>query len=134
MTSRVAERALDPSDFLRETEDPATGALVVVTGGRGGTAPEGEGDRAAGEDGGDSPHAGEDAGAEALDRALGSIEEEALDRFDVRRCRLRVRPSAPPGASAVVAVVRAPHRAAAFEAARWTVASGLDRLPRRDGP
>lgn len=132
MTSRVVEGALDPTDLLRRTEDPASGALVVVTGGRGGTAPEGDG--AAGDDGGAPRDLGEDAGAEALDRALGAIEDEALERFEVRRCRLRVRPAAPPGDPAVVAAVRARHRAAAFEAARWAVSSALERLPGRGGP
>lgn len=116
MTPRVVDGPLDPAGLARGAEDPASGALVVVTGARGGTDP------------------AADADAEALDRSLGSIEDETLDRFAVRRCRLRVRAGAPRGEPVVAAMVRAPHRGPAFDAARWAVASALERLPGHGGP
>lgn len=134
MTPRVVDGPLDPAGLARGTEDPASGALVVVTGARGGTDPADGGDGGEEGDGGESRPAGGDAGAEALDRSLDSIEDEALDRFAVRRCRLRVRADAPRGEPAVAAMVRAPHRGPAFDAARWAVASALERLPGCGGP
>lgn len=139
MTRRVVEEPLDPSSLARGTEDAASGALVVLcepardVGDGGAGAPRGEGARPNGTDGGpdagrpETP-AGEGPAERRAERTLEALEEEALDRFAVRRCRLRLRPGAPRGETAVVAVVRAPHRQDAFDAAQWAVAAVRERL------
>lgn len=135
MTSRLVEGALDPTELLRGTEDPASGALVVVTAG----ADEGELAASAGRAGtgtAGSRGNGGRAGDRGVEGVLADLEAEAVERFDVRRCRFRVRAGAPRDGPAVAAVVRAPHRGAAFDAGRWAVSSALERLdaPPADGP
>lgn len=103
MTPGAADGPEDPGDLLRETEDPASGALVVLRG--------------------DVP-----VPDRADDPELEAIEQEALRRFEVRACRLRVRRGDAPDGASVTAVVRAPHRRDAFEAARWSVAEARRRL------
>lgn len=133
MTTRVVEGALDPAGLARGTEDPTSGALVVLTGSRDGRVAAASGGRRTGS----GSLADVDGSEEDVDRVLGELEDEARGRFDVRRCRLRVRADAPPGEPAVAAVVRARHRRAAFDAARWAVTSALGRLseaaPAADG-
>lgn len=110
MTSRVVDGPPDPAPLIRSSGDPACGALVVLSGpaGEGGADPAGGGD-----------------GVEVF---LEELEEAALARHEVRRCRLALGRDGPAGEGEVVAVVRAPHRAAAFEAARWSLAAVRDRL------
>lgn len=110
MTSRVVDGPPDPAPLIRSSGDPVCGALVVLTGRAG----EGDADRAGG-----------GAGLEAF---LEELEEAALARHEVRRCRLALGRDRPTGEAEVVAVVRAPHRAAAFEAARWALTAVRDRL------
>lgn len=132
MTTRVVEGALDPAGLARGTEDPASGALVVLAGSRDERTAAASGGRA-----GSGSLGAVDGSEEDVDGVLGELEDEAQARFDVRRCRLRVRADAPPGEPAIAAVVRAPHRRAAFDAARWAVTSALGRLseaaPAADG-
>lgn len=96
--------------LLRATGDPASGALVVLRSGP--TAPDG-GPGAAGAGGGAD---------------LTGLEEEALDRFEVRSCRLRAARDPGDAPPSLTAVVRAPHRRAAFAAARWALAAARERL------
>lgn len=110
VTPRVVDGPLDPTPLVRSGGDPACGALVVLSG------PAGQG------------RGGGSAGAGGLERSLEELEEAAASRFGVRRCGLALRRDAPPGATEAVAVVRALHRAAAFEAARWALAAARERL------
>lgn len=112
-SDRVSGTPISAADLADGTGDPRSGALVVVC----------HPAEPSGDAGGSPP-----VDAARLGRALAALEEEATQRFGVRRCRLRVRPDAPSDEAAVVAAVRAPHRAEAFEAARWIVDAALDRL------
>lgn len=132
MTRRIVDGPLAPGSLVGETPDPASGALVVLCGPAAAdpaaAAPPDEQGRAGRE--GSRPSDGR------CGRILAELEEEILRRFGARRCRLRFRPNAPPGETALAAVVRAPHRRDAFEAARWAVAEARRRLsgpPARGG-
>ena len=107
-------------ELIRGTADPAAGALVVLRSGP-----------RAGAGGGPFPAGGTDRLPE-----LAPIEEEARDRFEVRVCRLRAAGDPGAGELALEALVRAPHRRAAFAAARWALAEARQRLgdPSPDGP
>lgn len=107
-TPDAAGGGTGPEELIRTTGDPASGALVVL---RSGPA---TGRPGASSGGGDAPD-------------LAGIEEEALDRFEIRVCRLRAARGEADDGVVVTAVVRAPHRRAAFAAARWALASALDR-------
>lgn len=111
---RVVDGPLDPASLVRGTADAASGALVALTSGHAGA--------------GLGPSAGRD-----VERGIRDVERRARARFDVRRCRLEVRPGAPDGEPTAAVVVRAPHRAAAFDAARWAMTSALDRCAAGDG-
>ncbi len=101
-TPGAAGSGTGPEELIRTTGDPASGALVVL---RSGPSSSGAGP--------------------APD--LAGIEGEALDRFEIRVCRLRAAREGADDGVVVTAVVRAPHRRAAFAAARWALASALDR-------
>lgn len=126
MTRRVVDEPLDPESLVRGTADAESGALVVLSGPA--AAADGSSAGEGSTEAGGGAVLGEAGGPEPAARALEELEEEVLDRFDVRRCRLQLRPDAPPDEPAIVAVVRAPHRRDAFEAARWAVASVRERV------
>jgi molybdopterin synthase catalytic subunit len=113
----VTDAPLDLDALLRETEDEASGALVIFSGtvrnvneGR--------------------PVSGMtyDAHVDMAEKVLQEIEHEILARFPVRRCRIvhRIGPLAL-GEVSVYVVVRAGHRGEAFEAARY----GIDEIKQR---
>lgn len=125
MERRIADEPLDPDALARETRDEESGALVTVCD----RAPAGPARDGAGEPGADDGGSG--LGARAIQRAerrLAELEDAAVGRFEVRRCRLQVRPGAPAGEPAVVAVVRAAHRSDAFDAAGWAVATVREQV------
>jgi MoaE-MoaD fusion protein len=63
-------------------------------------------------------------------RVLKTIEEEALERYDVLRCRIQHREGfVELGEPSVWIVVRAKHRADAFEAARYAIDELKVRAP-----
>ena len=114
--NRLAEQTLDIEALLAQTDDPACGALVVF----GGTVRL-------------------DDGVQAIDytaytplaeKTLAEIEQETLLRFDIRHCRLVHRTGLLRlGELSVLVVVRAAHRGAAFDAARWAIDTLKARVP-----
>lgn len=115
-TPDAAGGGAGPEELIRTTGDPASGALVVLRSGP------------PGEHGSGPPSSGAGPAPD-----LAGLEEEALDRFEIRVCRLRAAREGGDDGVVVTAVVRAPHRRAAFAAARWALAAALDR-PGAPGP
>ncbi len=115
----ITEDPLDLAPLLQETEDPGSGALVVFVG----TVR----DR---NDGKPVEAVTYEAYKPLAEKALKELEQEVLERFDVRKCRIQHRvghlqlkePS-------VAIVVRAAHRREAFEAAKWAIDELKKRVP-----
>lgn len=116
MTDRVVEGPPDWAELLTGRGDPGSGALVVLTAAAGPLPATGGGEVAVGAE-------------EGTDRLLAELEEEVLRVTGARRCRIRLRPDAPPGEPAVAVAVRAAHRREAFEAARGALSGVRARLP-----
>lgn len=112
-TPGAAGGGTGPQELIRTTGDPASGALVVLR-----SEPRGGGS--------EPPSSGAGAAPD-----LAGLEDEALDRFEIRVCRLRAAREGADDGVVVTAVVRAPHRRAAFAAARWALATARERV---DGP
>lgn len=112
MTQRwVTEAELDLNELLAETEDPSCGALAVFAG----TVREQNEGR---------PVTGMTYEAHPVlaARTLQALETEALERFDIARCRIVHRTGAMSlGDTSVLVVVRSAHRRASFEAAQWAI-------------
>jgi len=113
----ICQEPLDLEELVRETEDHSTGALVIFVGTVRDTTE------------GQAVHAVTyEAHVELAERVLQEIEQEVLERFEVRRCRIRHRVGKLSlGEPSVIIVVRAGHRGPAFEAARYA----LEELKRR---
>jgi molybdopterin synthase catalytic subunit len=113
----ICQEPLDLVELVRETEDHGTGALVIFVGTVRDTTE------------GQAVHAVTyEAHVELAERVLQEIEQEVLERFEVRRCRIRHRVGKLSlGEPSVIIVVRAGHRGPAFEAARYA----LEELKRR---
>ncbi|MFT6397436.1 MAG: molybdopterin synthase catalytic subunit [Bradymonadia bacterium] len=115
----ITRDPLDLQALLDETEDSGSGALAVF----GGTVRElNEGRPVSGMtyDGHTS------MGAKLLAR----LEAEAIQRFDVRRCRIMHRIGVLSlGETSVYVVVRSAHRASSFEAAKWAIDTLKEQLP-----
>jgi molybdopterin synthase catalytic subunit len=117
--SFVSSAPLDLARLLDETADERAGGLVIF----GGMVRD------------------ENLGAEVLrmryevhgplaSRAIETIEEEVLARFDVLRCRIQHREGfVELGEPSVWIVVRAKHRADAFEASRYAIDELKKRVP-----
>ncbi len=117
MSKWITEAPLDLNALLQETEDPASGALVIFTG------------TVRNENDG-RPVQGMtyEAHTALAEKVLRQIEAEVLERFPVRRCRIQHRIGALQlGEPSVYVVVRAGHRAEAFQAARY----GIDEVKKR---
>ena len=114
MTDHIDGDAIDLDALVEETASPDAGAVVVF----GGTVRR--------------HHAGQtvtdieySAYVPLAERALAAVEAEALSGYDILSCRIRHRTGRlRVGELSVVVVVRAAHRAEAFEAARFAI----DRL------
>ncbi|HWU68510.1 MAG TPA: molybdenum cofactor biosynthesis protein MoaE [Stenotrophobium sp.] len=114
--TRVTADALDIENLLAQTEDPACGAVVVF----GGTVRLDQGVRMI----------DYTAYVPLAEKTLAEIEQEALRRFDIRHCRLVHRTGLLKlGEWSVMVVVRAGHRGAAFDAARWAIDTLKTRVP-----
>lgn len=114
--TRLVDNPLDIESLLAQTEDPDCGALVVF----GGTVRLDDGVQAI----------DYTAYAPLAEKALAEIEQETLQRFDVRHCRLVHRSGLLQlGELSVLVVVRAGHRGPAFEAARWAIDTLKLRVP-----
>lgn len=119
MGRHLREDPLELDALLRETEDPSCGGLAVFTG----TVRDHN-------DGRPVEALTYEAHAPLADRTLAEIEEEVLDRFDVRRCRIQHRVGTlAVGEASVAVVVRAPHRDAAFRACRHAIDQVKARIP-----
>ena len=115
----ITTEPLDLAALIAETEDPATGALVIFSG-----TVRNEND--------DRPVDGMtyEAHIELAENTLKQIEQEVLDRFDVRQCRIAHRIGMLGlGDVSVYVVVRAGHRGAAFEAGRYGIDETKVRAP-----
>ena len=111
MNERVNSEAIDIEALLAGTESPDAGALVVF----GGTVRRHHDDKAV--------TAIEYSAYEPLaEKALAEVEAEAMARFDILSCVIRHRTGKlEVGELSVVVVVRAAHRAEAFEAGRFAI-------------
>lgn len=109
--------ALEP--LLAETDDPGSGALVIFYG----TVRdhnEGQPVRAM----------TYEAHVALAEKVLAEIEAEALEKFDVRRCRIQHRVGTLQlGEPSVLIVVRAAHRADAYAASRYAIDEVKQRAP-----
>lgn len=109
--THLSDEPLTLEDLLAETADPGCGALVVFAG----TVRDHNHGRAV-------SSIDYSAYAPLADRTLAEIETETVARHDIAACRLIHRTGAlAVGDVSVYAVVRAAHRAEAFDAARWAV-------------
>ena len=115
--THLTEDPLDLAALLADTEDNDSGALVVF----GGTV----------RFDGRVQAIDYTAYAPLAERALAEIEQETRARFsDVRQCRLIHRLGLLKlGELSVLVIVRAGHRATAFEAARWAIDMLKSRVP-----
>jgi molybdopterin synthase catalytic subunit len=105
--------------LLAETEDPAAGAMVCFAGT---IRDHNEGSRVLG--------LAYEAHPELAPRLIADLELEAMRRFEISRVRIQHRFGALDiGETAVLVVVRAAHRGAAFEAARWAIDETKGRVP-----
>jgi len=119
MSRWLTEEPLDLNALIEETEDPGSGALVMFVG----TVRDHN-------DGKPVEAVTYEAYTPLAEKALRDLEQEVLERFPVRRCRIQHRvghlkltePS-------VAIVVRAAHRREAFEAAEWAIDELKKRVP-----
>lgn len=113
----AAPLALEP--LLQETEDPASGALVVFCG----TVRDHN-------DGRPVESMTYEAHVALAEKVLAEIEGEVLARFGVRRCRIQHRIGhLALGEPSVLIVVRAGHRDAAYAASRYAIDEIKQRAP-----
>ena len=119
MSRWITEKPLELEKLLQETEDPGSGGLVIFCG------------TVRNENDGKRVRAiTYEAHVPLAEKVLREIEEEALSRFDVRRCRIQHRVGRLQLSEAsVIVVVRAAHRAEAFEAARYAIDELKQRAP-----
>lgn len=112
----------DPLDIMKlieETQEPASGALVVFSG----TVR--------------NHHAGKyverleySAHAALVEQVLSELEREVIDKFGVQQCRIVHRQGALDiGEDSVLVVVRSAHRREAFDAARYAIDTLKQRAP-----
>ncbi len=111
MTERVDSTAIDINSLLEETDSPDAGALLVF----GGTVRRHHDAK--------SVTAIEYSAYEPLaEKALAEVEADAMAKFDILSCVIRHRTGKlEVGELSVVVVVRAAHRAEAFEAGRFAI-------------
>lgn len=115
----ILDAPLDLTPLLAETEDPACGALVVFVGT---VRNENDGQPVEGMT--------YEAHISMAEKVLRQIEDEVLNRFDVRRCRIQHRiGTLRLGEPSVIIVVRAAHRAAAYDASRYAIDQIKQRAP-----
>jgi len=115
----LLDEPIDTAALIAETEDPTCGALVVF-------------------EGVVRDHDQDDAVASMTytayrplaERVLGELEDEACQRFAISRCRVVHRLGwLGVGESSVAVVVRAAHRAPAYEASRFVIDALKERAP-----
>lgn len=105
--------------LLAQTVDPTCGGLVVFSG-----------DIRNHNEGRHAIAITYEAHETLASKVLATIEREVLERFDCAQCRIVHRLGrVEVGQSSVLIVVRAPHRAAAFEGARYAIDELKERVP-----
>ncbi len=115
----LTDRPLDLMEALAATDDPRCGALVVF-----------EGVVRDHHDGRRVSAMEYSAYAPLAERELRELERETCERFGVPVCRIVHRTGRLEiGEASVLIVVRAPHRAEAFEAARYAIDTLKQRVP-----
>ncbi|NLX08779.1 MAG: molybdenum cofactor biosynthesis protein MoaE [Chloroflexi bacterium] len=119
MSRWILDTPLQLEPLLAETEDPASGALVIFYG------------TVRNENDGQPVHSMTyEAHATLAEKVLAEIEQEALERFGVRRCRIQHRiGTLQLGETSVLIVVRAAHRDAAYRASRYAIDAIKQRAP-----
>ena len=114
---RITEAPLNIEDLIAETEDHASGALIIFSGV---VRNHNDGQKVEG--------MMYEADVPLAAKVLAEIESEALTKFSVHHCRIQHRVGALElGETSVIIVVRSPHRAEAYEASRYAI----DELKRR---
>lgn len=115
----ICDTPLDLTPLLAETEDPASGALIVFVG----TVRNQN-------DGLPVEAMTYEAHIPLAEKVLAEIEAEAVTRFDVRRCRIQHRVGRLNlGEPSILIVVRAAHRASAYDASRYAIDEVKKRAP-----
>lgn len=119
MSRWIVETPLELDPLLRETEDSGSGALVIFYG------------TVRNENEGQPVQAMTyEAQVTMAEAVLREIEQEALDRFGVRRCRIQHRiGTLQLGEPSVLIVVRAGHRSEAYAASRYAIDEVKQRAP-----
>jgi molybdopterin synthase catalytic subunit len=115
----ICDGPLKLDDLLNETIDSGSGALVIFVG------------TVRDENEGQPVQAiTYEAHISLAEKVLRAIEEEVLSQFAVRRCRIQHRiGTLRLGESSVQIVIRAGHRAAAYEASRYAIDAIKQRAP-----
>jgi molybdopterin synthase catalytic subunit/molybdopterin converting factor small subunit len=115
----LSRAPLDLDGLLAETADPRCGGLVVFSG-----------DIRNHNEGKQAVAITYEAHEAIAARVLADIEQEVLTRFDVHQCRIVHRlDRVEVGQSSVLVVVRAAHRGAAFDGARYAIDELKERVP-----
>jgi molybdopterin synthase catalytic subunit len=115
----IVTNPLELEPLLRETEDDASGALVIFYGT---VRDENEGRPV--------QSMTYEAHIALAEKALSEIEQEALEKFGVRRCRIQHRIGhLELGEPSVLIVVRAGHRDEAYAASRYAIDEVKQRAP-----
>jgi molybdopterin synthase catalytic subunit len=119
MTKWLTEDRLDLDALLAETEDPSCGGVVVFSG-----------DIRNHNEGRSVTGITFEAHETLASKAIEALEKEVLARFDVAQCRIQHRTGdIPVGESSVLIVVRAAHRAEAFDGCRHAIDELKERVP-----
>lgn len=119
MSPRLTDQPLELDPLLAATESPESGALVVFAG-----------TVRLYNDGHKVTAINYSAYAPLAEKSLAEIEQETLRRFDITRCEIRHRiGDMQIGDMSVVVVVRAAHRAEAFEAGRYAIDTVKHQVP-----
>jgi molybdopterin synthase catalytic subunit len=115
----ICDNPLDLAPLLSETEDPGSGALVIFYG------------TVRNENDGQPVHSMTyEAHVSLAEKVLREIEAEVLERFTVRRCRIQHRiGTLQLGEPSVLIVVRAGHRAEAYDASHYAIDEVKRRAP-----
>lgn len=115
----IVDETLNMEALLRTTESDEAGAVVVF----GGTV-------RLHHEGREVTHIEYTAYRPLAERAMAEIEQQTRERFDITDCRMLHRVGALAiGELSVLVVVRAEHRAQAFEAARYAIDTIKQRVP-----
>jgi len=115
----LVDEPIDTAALIAATEDPTCGALVIF-----------EGTVRDHDEAGGVASMTYTAYRPLAERVLGELEDEACQRFAIARCRVVHRLGwLTVGEASVTVVVRAAHRAPAYEASRFVIDTLKERAP-----